>query len=369
MKKTADFSPHILVVTGFSDIAEAHMFIGLAQRGCKISIISEPGAKFNEAFAAAGMDVIPLKIKGRFDRAARTRIRALCIEKKIQLVHAMNNRAVANALAATRGLKLRFIAYRGIEGNDSYWDPLSWQTYLHPRVDRVICVADAIRRFLVGLSLLGYRQPASKFITIYKGHDLAWYNQPRTDLTEFGVPQDAFVIGSVANDRPRKGIPLLVEAFNQLSALPQAHLVLVGSMESPALQQQITASPFAERIHYLGQRQDAPSLMSACDVYVLPAIKREGLPKTVIEAMAYGRVPVVTASGGSPELIEEGISGLIVPPGDVHALSQSLLKLASMSANEREQMGLAAQQRLVKCFHTQDTVTKTRQVYQELLAL
>lgn len=360
-------NPSILAITGFSDIAEAQMFIGLARAGCKISIMTEPNAKYNAAFAKAGMDVIPIKIRGRFDHSARTRIRQLVQEQKIQLVHAMNNRAVANALAAIKGINLPFIAYRGIEGNDSYFDPFSWQTYLNPRVNRVICVADAIRRSLTKLSLFGYRQPASKFVTVYKGHDLSWYNQPREELSEFGIPKDAFIIGSVANDRPRKGLAVLVEAFNRLHILEKAHLLLVGTMESRALLDQIAASPCKERIHLAGQRSDAPSLMSACDIYVLPALKREGLPKTVIEAMAYGVPPIVTNSGGSPELIEEGISGLLVPPASIANLVQAIERLYLAGPEKRKAVGQAAQARLEKEFHTSTTVKKTLEIYQELL--
>lgn len=360
--------PRILIITGSSDIAEAHQFIGLAQSGFNIAMISEPDARFNAKFIEAGIKLTPLKIKGRFDYKARAVIRELITTHNPQLIHAMNNGAVANGLAASKGMKIPFIAYRGIEGNDSYWDPFTWQTYLNPRVTRVVCVADAIRRFLVKISLLGYRQPASKFVTIYKGHDLSWYQQPPGDLTEFDIPEQAFVIASVANYRPRKGIPVLIDAFDKLASHPDMHLMLIGKMDSEELQRKVAASPCRERIHLTGFRNDVPSLVSACDLYVLPSLKREGLPKTVIEAMAYAVPPIVTDSGGSPELIEQGISGLIVRSGDADDMAASIRKMYETSAEERQRMGLAAQERLRTHFHTSETVKQTKALYEELLS-
>jgi len=83
----------------------------------------------------------------------------------------------------------------------------------------------------------------------------------------------------------------------------------------------LSGTAAAGRCHFLGHREDALAIVGACDATVLPAIKREGLPKTVIESMALGVVPIVTRTGGSPELLVDGESGLVVPPGDAAALA------------------------------------------------
>lgn len=355
-----------LVVTAFSDIAEAHLLAGLARAGTDMTAVVAPDARHTPVLREAGVRVIELALRGRHDRAGRKVLRDILKDDDFDIIHAFNNKAVANSLAAAKGTRARFIAYRGIEGNVSYWDPASWQTYLHPRVDRVICVADAIRRYFLKISWLGFRQSPSKFITIYKGHDLSWYDAPRSDLQAFGVPEGAFVIGSVANDRPRKGLPVLIEAMQRLADEPDVHLLLVGRMDSPVLRRAIENSPARSRIHVAGFRSDAPSLMSACDVYVLPALKREGLPKTVIEAMAYGVPPIVTDSGGSPELIVHGESGMVVRSGKAEDIADAVRRLRN-DAGLRERMGAAARMRIQDSFHVSKTVEETLSVYRDLV--
>ena len=159
------------------------------------------------------------------------------------------------------------------------------------------------------------RLPPERLVTIHKGHSLDWYRDAPADLTPFGVPAKSFAIACVANYRPRKGIEVLVDAFGRLSA--EAHLLLIGAgMDAPRLARRIAANPAADRIHVLGHRSDAPALMAACNVFVLPSTKREGLARSLIEAMAYGVAPVVTDCGGSPELVVDGVSGLVVPVAD-----------------------------------------------------
>jgi L-malate glycosyltransferase len=203
-------------------------------------------------------------------------------------------------------------------------------------------------------------------VTIYKGHSLEWYREAPADLTALGVPRGAFAIACVANYRPRKGIEVLVDAFGQLPSA--AHLLLIGGgMDAPRLARRIAASAAADRIHVLGYRNDAPALTAACDVFVLPSTKREGLARSLIEAMAYGVAPVVTACGGSPELVVRGISGLVVPVADTDALAMAVGTLFDDAAL-RARLGAAARERIGRDFRIEDTIAKTHALYASLVA-
>jgi glycosyltransferase involved in cell wall biosynthesis len=186
------------------------------------------------------------------------------------------------------------------------------------------------------------------------------------DLEQFGIPPQAFVVGCVANYRPRKGIEVLIDAARYLPPQPPVHLLLVGDMASQKLKNKIQSSPLRQCIHVPGYRSDAPALMAGCDAYVLPALRREGLPKGVIEAMCYGVPPIVTDAGGSPELIEDGISGLVVPPGNAAAIAEALSYLAE-NPDARRRMGTQARQRIADRFRHEDTVEKTFRLYTELI--
>ncbi|HEU4619278.1 MAG TPA: glycosyltransferase, partial [Gammaproteobacteria bacterium] len=133
----------------------------------------------------------------------------------------------------------------------------------------------------------------------------------------------------------------------------------------PALQKRIARSPMRERIRVFGYRRDAPRIVAACDAAVLPSLRREGLPKTVIEAMAYGVAPVVTNVGGSPELVEDGRSGRVVPPGDARALGAALLELYERP-DLRRGFGSAARRRIAEEFSIEKTIEQTYELYREL---
>jgi glycosyltransferase involved in cell wall biosynthesis len=245
----------VLCVTAFSDRPEAETFIGLHRLGFDVTVMTEPAALHVERIRAAGVRVLPLHIARRFDAAAVRAIRAEIEQRGPAILHLFNNKAVQNGLRAARGYRLKIIAYRGIAGNDSLLSPASWLRYLNPRVDRIVCVADAVRRHFLDLRLGPLRVPPAKPVLIYKGHDLDWYRATPLPRAAIGVPSDGFLIGCVANWRPRKGIEVLVDAFGRMPPEAPCHLLLVGQMDGAKLRAQIAAHPRRERIHLLGYRR------------------------------------------------------------------------------------------------------------------
>ncbi len=342
---------------------EAETLIGLARRGLECDIMTQGDSVYRDAMEAAGIRVIDFVTRNKFGRRDVAVIRRHLVEGRHDIVHLFNNKAIANGVRAARGLPVRVITYRGQTGNVHRYDPICWLTHLNPRIDRVICVAEAVRRDMARRRL----DPAS-CVTVYKGHDLAWYSDQPTDLyAEFGIAPDAFVVGLVANYRPRKGIDVLIESTRHLPHGAPIHLLLVGAgMDDPRLARVIASSPFRDRIHRTGFRADACTIIAACDCAVLPSLKREGLPKTVIEAMAYGVPPVVTDTGGSPELVAHGESGLVVPTGDAAMLAGAIRRLYEDPEGACT-MGDNARRRIDEKFNIQETIERTLAVYQDAL--
>jgi glycosyltransferase involved in cell wall biosynthesis len=365
--RTAHRPIRVLVVTWHGDRAEVATFIGLKARGCHVCVCCRPESPYIGAFEAAGIRVVKCPLRKHSDEDSIRVLREELRTGDYDIVHLLHNRAVSNGLKAlTHFAKPKVVVYRGIVGNVSRLNPKSWQRYLHPRIDRIICVADAVRRYLVEPRLFGSLVPRDRAVTIHKGHDLAWYSDPPADLAAFDVPPGAFVVGCVANMRPRKGIEVLVDAFGRLPTDAPLYLLLAGNMASERLDRAIAANRNSARIRKLGSQRGAPAIIGACDVSVLPTLRREGLPKTVIEAMVYEVPPIVTNTGGSPELVENGISGLIVPPGDAAALADAILRLYR-DPDLRRLMGAAARRRIETNFNISQTVTETLALYEELL--
>jgi glycosyltransferase involved in cell wall biosynthesis len=356
----------VFCITEDLDRPTRALFVGLRQAGVELTVVCPTNAsEAREEMRAAGIEICDLTFTKRIDRAASAELRRILIDGEFDILHAFGNKGLQNGLLATRGLPVKIVTYRGIVGNLSFFSPVSWMRHLNPRIDRIICVADAVRDFLLSMRPAFLRLAPEKVVRIYKGHDLAWYDAQPADLTTVGVPADAFVVATVANYRPRKGIEVLVEAIAALPKDWQVHLLLVGNMQSERLDAAIERSGCADRIHRLGHRSDAPSLSAACDVFVLPSIKREGLARSLIEAMAYRRPCIATDCGGSPELVIDGESGLIVPPGDAAALTDAMCKLYQ-DASLRQRLGAAARERIGRHFRIEDTIASTLAVYRSL---
>jgi glycosyltransferase involved in cell wall biosynthesis len=354
-----------LCITEDPDRPTTATFVGLKAAGVDMTVVCPPGER-RAWLERNGVRVLDLPLRKQFDGAAVRRLRAELTEGRYDILHLFSNKALQNGLAASRGLPVKIVAYRGIVGNVSFFSPVSWLRFLNPRIDRIVCVADAVRDFFLQMRPTFLRVPPERLVTIHKGHSLDWYTAAPADLGAVGVPAGAFAIACVANYRPRKGIEVLVDAFARLPG--DAHLLLIGGgMDAPRLARRIAASCAAARIHVLGYRSDAPALTAACHAFVLPSTKREGLARSLIEAMAYGVAPVVTDCGGSPELVVDGASGLIVPVADAAALARAIARLHDDAAL-REQLGAAARERIARDFRIEDTIAKTYALYSSLVA-
>jgi glycosyltransferase involved in cell wall biosynthesis len=354
-----------LCITEDPDRPTTATFVGLKNAGVDVTVVCPHGER-REWLESQGVRILDLPLRKQFDRDAVGRLRTELAQGRYDLLHLFSNKALQNGLAASRGLPVKIVAYRGIVGNVSFFSPMSWLRFLNPRIDRIVCVAEAVRAYFLQMRPAFLRLPPERLVTIYKGHSLDWYRAVPADLTMVGVPLGAFAIACVANYRPRKGIEVLVEAFGELPS--DAHLLLIGGgMDAPRLRRAIAASPAAARIHVLGYRADAPALTAACRVFVLPSTKREGLARSLIEAMAYGVAPVVTDCGGSPELVQHGKSGLVVPVSDASALAAAMRTLHDDAAL-RAELGAAARQRIGRDFRIEDTIAKTLALYESLVA-
>lgn len=343
---------------------EAEWFIGLSRAGIDMTVMTEAGSVYADKMREAGIRVVDLAIVRKYEPGVVRRIRAELRERRAHVLHLFNNKAITNGIAAAIGLPVAVVTYRGQTGNIKRYDPTCYLTHLNPRVSRITCVADAVRKDLIANGV----RP-EKVVTIYKGHDLTWYEgvEPE-DLAPLGVPGDAFTVALVANNRPRKGVPVLIDAARHLPPDTRLHFLLVGGgMDSDTIREHVAAGPLADHFHLLGYRDDVLRLVAACDAGVLPATKREGLPKTVIEAMALGLPVVVTRTGGSPELIIDGECGYVVEPGDARGLATALQRLADDPGRAR-QMGANARRRLAEHFGVAQGVEAHLRLYTELAA-
>ena len=203
-------------------------------------------------------------------------------------------------------------------------------------------------------------------MTVYKGHDVSWYQSTPPPRASLGIPDDAFVVGCTAVMRPVKGVDVLIEAVRSLlSELPNLHLLLIGSVKDPVIEKMIATFPDPSRIHLTGYRNDATRLATLCDATVMASKTREGFPKSIIESMSQGVPAIVTEVGGMPELVGLGTAGVMVPPSDVAALATAIRSLYNAPDYAKE-LGRLGQQRIKEVFNVATTIELTHQIFADV---
>ncbi len=339
---------------------EAAIFIEMVQQGHNVTIMTQGESEHVPKLEEAGIKVIDAYPKHKICIKTIKKIRKELKEAHYDICYAFNSKTIPNAAFACIGLDVKLVVYRGTTGGLYRHDPSAYLTQLHPRVDGIICVSEAVRKDVI----TRVWKNKENVITIYKGHELSWYEVPPTERSSLGLREEDVIAITAAHVRPSKGISVLIEATKYITA-PNFHLVLAGSGFEPHFQE-IEESPIRDRIHFIGHRTDVPSLMCMADFQIQPSVSGEGLPRTIIEAMANGTPSVVTTTGGAPELVTEGKTGFIVPVSDAKALGEAINELAHNKAKCLA-MGEAAKQQLQSHFTSKATVKKHLDFFNNLL--
>jgi glycosyltransferase involved in cell wall biosynthesis len=236
--------------------------------------------------------------------------------------------------------------------------------------DRMVAVSDYVRHSTN--RRLGY--PLERTDLLYNPIDAELFSAPsaRTReevLAELGLPVGGPVLLNVARTAPQKGLLYAVRAMPRvLERHPDAHLLSVGATTDPQwverLKEEIAALGLGRSVHILGARRDVPELLRACDVFVFPSLY-EGLGIALIEAMAAGCACVTTRTGPLPEVVRDGVDGLLVPPGDAEALAAAVNRLLDDPAR-RAALGAEATRSALARFQPQQAADRLTEIYESV---
>lgn len=342
---------------------EAEIFIGIAKKGHRVYVASQPDTPYAKRFRDEGLTVLDCYPTRKVCIKTILKLRRIIKDHKIDIVYATNSRTIPNAAFACINLPVKLVNYRGASRGLYRHDPSAYLTHLHPRVDAICCNAEAVRQNVIKRVW----KNKDRVRTIYKGHDVNWFTDPKADLSALNIPANAIIVTCVANARPCKGVHVLLEASHFLQDIPNLYLLIVGQdVDTPQYIEQKNKSPMASRIILTGFRTDAPQIIAASHIYVQPSTSREGMAKTIIEAMAQRIPPVATDVGGTSELIDDGRSGYVVPINDPGALAEKVRRLCH-DPDRIQSMGKAARKRISEKFSVQKSVNDHLDFFQELL--
>jgi glycosyltransferase involved in cell wall biosynthesis len=296
-------------------------------------------------------------------RAARE-LRHVVRDREIDVIHA---HSPILAVAARIALPETPLVYT--EHNE--WSRYRTPTYLanlltYGSNDHVLAVSDAVRASIRYPRGLRWRH-MPPVETLYHGPSLDTLAHTASTADDPRVASEgARTIACVANFKVHKGHPTLIRAFAKVRAnAPDAHLVLVGVGQTEgAVRSQVAELGLGEAVTFAGRRDDVPAILSRADAFVL-ASDHEGLPLSLLEAMALGTPAVVTRVGGIPEVVRDG-EAIVVPPRDVDALADGILQVLGDGGLARSLV--EAGKRRARDFDIRTAVRRMEEVYEELLA-
>lgn len=329
-----------------------------------ICCLNEKG-QFASELEQAGIKVIALHKKGPLDLSIIGKIRRVIRENKIDVVH--THLWGANLWGRIAAKKAKVPVIIVTEHNEDVWKKahhFMLDRWLSKRTDAIIAVSKAVKEFYVRRGI-----PGSKIQVIYNGVGASgkWGQVPssRSKITSAGsVPICLAIIGRLVR---QKGHGYFLET---LKALVKNHKVQGLIIGSGPMDEELRALAKSYNLNgsvkFLGLRDDVNQLLSTIDILVMPSL-REGLPMVALEAMSYG-IPVVGFSvGGMPEVVEDGVTGVLVAPQDNKALTAGIERLLKDRALA-QRMGENARKRVEERFSLKEMINSTERLYQSCLS-
>lgn len=338
----------------------------MTRRGYQTALVCAEGGPLHQMAVAEGIAVYPIRFAGDVDVRLLFKLARIIRAFRPDLIHIHSRKGADTfgALAARLVSDAKVIISRRVD------DPLKPSLFnrlrFGPLCDHIVAVSKGIVAELVKGGV-----DAGKVSQVYSAIEAADYQvaaDPLAVKAEFGIPAQARVVAVISQLIKRKGHRFLFAAAPQiLAAHPETVFFILGEGElHDELVQLAKELGIAERVVFAGYRNDVGRLLTMVDVLVHPATM-EGFANVAMQAMA-AAVPVVSSAvGGMPESVRDGISGILVPPGEPGAIAAEVNRLlgdAALSA----QLGTQGQQIVEREFTIQAMVEGNLGVYRRLLA-
>jgi glycosyltransferase involved in cell wall biosynthesis len=275
-----------------------------------------------------------LPMRSRADLTVVRRLIAFVRHHEIQLLHAHTLRAnLVAAMAATlTGIPLVVSIHSPArrETTKSLKNALNTglERALVPMATAYITVSKKLREEMIGAGAVPHRVFVVENGIEVQKYRLGCGGEFRASLGW----ADHLLVGTVALLRPRKGVEFLLRSFPLvIRDIPGCRLVVVGDPEHPAYLDELHGLcrrlGIEDQVRFVPFREDIPNILAALDIFVLPSLFGEGLPLVLLEAMAAARSVVATAVEGNEAAVVDGVTGLLVPPGDPAALARAIIEL------------------------------------------
>ncbi len=322
---------HALGVGGAEVLVDQMLRLLSDEFRCVVAVLDEIG-EIGECLKRDGFTVEHLHRQPGIDRACAKRLREFADREGAEILHAHQYTPFFQSMLSRGLFGRRPVVFT--EHGRHFPDLPSRKRSVVNRLllrnaDRLIGCGNAVRQALIDNEGL----PESRVEVIYNGVDLKSLGRPSAGArerirAEFGYTATDFVAVLVARLHALKDHQTALRAIDEArKQIPGLRLLLAGDGDQrAAIEQTMRDRGLAQTVTLAGTRKDVANLLAASDVFLMSSIS-EGIPLTVIEAMAARRPVVSTSVGGLPELVEHGITGFLVASGDDASLAASLIEL------------------------------------------
>ncbi len=346
--------------------------VRLRARGHAVVPLCAPGSPIEERLRAEGFVPETADLWGKVHPRQAWRLSRLIGRRKIDLVHCDWSRdlfTLVPALALHRRVPLVLHKHVGVLAGKRLWVHYA----LYRRVDHVIAISDVIHGNFIAMHPIDPR----KVVTIHNGIDPGRFRpDPATRArlrAELGYADDDLVVGIVGRVTPSKGHREFLGMATRLAVThPRARFLVVGEAtrgeedEGRAILDGIATAGLAERVKVTGFRPDVPDLLAAMDVFAFPS-HNEAFGLALIEAMATGLPTVSADCDGVLDIVEEGNTGLMVPPRDGERLALATARLLD-DDGLRARMGAAGRARVLAHFTAERMAQDLERLYADAVA-
>ena len=353
---------------GGQELAVVRHAKGLCNRGHDVQLLLQPGSPIEQLAKKQKVPAQPLRMPGLSPSALKA-FRRILLRENPDLLHVNSSMdswlgAITARLVSPR---IKVVKTRHISA------PLNRNLatrFLYRRLfDHVIVTGgDSNKRALIERD--GLQAPRVTAFPI--GVDLSQFSpgSPDYDLRgELGLAPDDRLVGLLSYLRSYKGHQYFIEAATQLTPrLPNVRFLIVGEgPDETIIRARISRLGVTKQVLMLGYRQDSLNLLRSLDVFVMPTIEGDTIPQVLLEAMAVGLPVIATTTGSIPDVVRNGITGLLVPPRDSQAISASVETLLN-DAGLRRTLGHNASRFVADSYSLESMLNCLEGVYQQVLA-
>ena len=339
---------------------------GLRALGHRATLVAHADGELRRR-AAEGLDLIPIAPRTEVDLTAAWRLSRVVKRLGPDIIHAHDAHGIAMAslaLSIGSGSSARptpaLVAARRV---DFHLNSNSLSRWKHRQVDCFIAASEAIRAILVANGV-----PAERTVAVHEGIDVEHVlAAPPINVHEtFWLPHQAPVVGNVAALVPHKGQRHLIEAAHLVvREIPDARFIILGEGElREHLEHQVREYHLEKHVLLPGFRTDVLGCIKGFDLFAMSSVT-EGLGTSLLDAMACSRAIVATRAGGIPEIVEDGVTGVLVEPRDHAAMARAIVRLLK-DDDGRRRMGEGGFARVNERFTVERMVAETAAVYERV---